>query len=92
MARVDFSDVDNDTQEIVGARPRQFIAVLSVLAPCPVRVRQHVKLQGELHLRLDLCCALVAALFVFEALREKEKGQQALHLLETRPEKKVTEC
>ena len=70
MSRIYFSHMHNNTEQVVGARPSQLIIVLGVRATAsrPVRVRQHVQLQGELHLRLDLCCPLVAALFVLEPL------------------------
>ncbi len=48
MTRVYVPNMDYDTQEVVGARPGQFVILPDILAPSPVCVGEHVELKGKL--------------------------------------------
>lgn len=53
MTGVDFANVHDGAHQVVRARPRQFVCLLRICAPSAICVGQHVKLQGEVDLRLD---------------------------------------
>ncbi len=68
MTRINLTDMDDDTQQVVRATPAELVVLFSVVAPAAVSVGQHVQLERKLDRRVDLGGFVVTALFILESL------------------------
>jgi len=68
MSRVDLTNVHDDTEKVVYARPRQLKTFLGVLSPGPTRVREHVQLQREVDRSVNFRRPFIPSLLELKSL------------------------